>query len=154
MALNRSKQLSTEEFASLLRVSKTRAHELPAIILAEHSVRLTRLGYTVDLAGRLRMTSSGRWRIADENQITALYSSAMAPDRSKLSTEEYASLLKVSKTCAVLELPAIVPAEHSVRLIRLGYMVDLADRLRMTTVGRRRIADEKSNHVIAVVTPP
>jgi hypothetical protein len=33
----------------------------------------------------------------------------------------------------------IIPLEHSARLIALGYMVDIAGRLRMTTPGRYRI---------------
>jgi hypothetical protein len=35
--------------------------------------------------------------------------------------------------------PAVIPAEHSARLIELGYMVDLEGTLRMTTPGRIRI---------------
>jgi len=58
----------------------------------------------------------------------------------KLTREEFASLLTVGNTCAVLEPPAVIPAAHSVRLIALGYMVDLSGRLRMTTPGRARIA--------------
>jgi hypothetical protein len=40
-----------------------------------------------------------------------------------LTNEELVSLLSVGDTCAVLERPALIPAEHSVRLIALGYMV-------------------------------
>jgi hypothetical protein len=58
----------------------------------------------------------------------------------RLSKEEFASLLTVGNTCAVLEPPAVIPAAHSVRLIALGYMADLSGRLRMTTPGRARIA--------------
>ena len=58
----------------------------------------------------------------------------------KLTREEFASLLTVGNTCAVLEPPAVIPAKHSARLTELGYMVDLAGRLRMTSPGRRRIA--------------
>ncbi len=58
----------------------------------------------------------------------------------RLSKAEFASLLKVGNTCAVLEPPAVIPAEHSARLIALGYMMDLSGRLRMTTPGRVRIA--------------
>jgi hypothetical protein len=57
-----------------------------------------------------------------------------------LTREEFASLLTVGNTSAVNEPPAVIPAEHSARLIGLGYMVDLAGRLRMTTPGRSRIA--------------
>jgi hypothetical protein len=57
-----------------------------------------------------------------------------------LTPEEFASLLTVGNTCAVREPPAVIPAEHSARLIELGYMADLQGRLRMTTPGRSRIA--------------
>ena len=60
-----------------------------------------------------------------------------------LSKAEFTSLLTVGNTCAVLEPPAVIPAAHSVRLIALGYMVDLSGRLRMTTPGRARIAAGK-----------
>ena len=58
----------------------------------------------------------------------------------RLSKQEFTSLLTVGNTCAVLEPPAVIPVEHSVRLIALGYMADLAGRLRMTSPGRARIA--------------
>jgi hypothetical protein len=64
----------------------------------------------------------------------------MAPESKKLTRDEFASLLTVGKTCAVLEPPAVIPAEHSARLIGLGYMADLSGRLRMTSPGRRRLA--------------
>jgi hypothetical protein len=64
----------------------------------------------------------------------------MAPKSRMLSREEFASLLTVGNTCAVLEPPALIPTEHSARLIVFGYMVDLSGRLRMTTPGRQRIA--------------
>jgi hypothetical protein len=63
----------------------------------------------------------------------------MVSERNVLTREEFASLLTVGK-CSVLELPAVIPAKDSARLIALGYMVDLSGRLRMTTPGRRRIA--------------
>jgi hypothetical protein len=62
----------------------------------------------------------------------------MVSKSKKLTLEEFASLLKVGDT-TVLDPPAVIPAEHSTRLIALGYMVDLAGRLRMTTTGRLRI---------------
>ena len=58
----------------------------------------------------------------------------------ELSKEEFASLLKVGNTCAVTEPPAAIRADHSHRLITLGYMAHLQGRLRMTTLGRARIA--------------
>jgi hypothetical protein len=62
-----------------------------------------------------------------------------------LTREEFASLLTVGNTCAVLEPPAVIPADHSARLIALGYMADLEGRLRMTTTGRARRPLLKSN---------
>jgi hypothetical protein len=56
----------------------------------------------------------------------------------RLSAKEFASLLTVGNTF-VNEPPAVIPVEHSVRLIRLGYMMDVAGRLRMTTLGRSRL---------------
>jgi hypothetical protein len=64
----------------------------------------------------------------------------MATKPKPLTLEEYVSLLTVGNTCAVLEEPALIPTEHSARLIGLGYMVDLSGRLRMTTPRRQRIA--------------
>jgi hypothetical protein len=64
----------------------------------------------------------------------------MASKSKMLTREEFASLLTVGNTCAVLESPAVIPAEHSARLIALGYMAELLGRLRMTTPGRSRIA--------------
>jgi hypothetical protein len=58
-----------------------------------------------------------------------------------LTREEFASLVLVGNTSAVTDRPAIIPFEHSVRLIALGYMVDLVGRLRMTTPGRQRIRE-------------
>jgi hypothetical protein len=55
-----------------------------------------------------------------------------------LTAEEFASLLLVGNSSAVTR-PESVPAEHSARLIALGYMVDIGGRLRMTTPGRIRI---------------
>jgi hypothetical protein len=63
----------------------------------------------------------------------------MASGSEKLSPEEFASLVTVGNTRAVTSPPAVIPAEHSARLIALGYMVDSEGRLRMTTRGRVRI---------------
>ena len=60
---SKSKMLTGEEFASLLVVGNTSAHEPPAVIPAAHSARLIGLGYMADLGGRLRMTTPGRRRI-------------------------------------------------------------------------------------------
>ena len=57
-----------------------------------------------------------------------------------LTPEEFVSLLLVGYTPATNGPPAVIPPEHSTRLIALGYMADIAGRLRMTTPGRIRIA--------------
>ena len=62
MAL-KAKKLSLEEFASLLTVGNTRVNCPAPLISSEHSARLIALGYMVDLTGRLRMTTTGRFRI-------------------------------------------------------------------------------------------
>ena len=64
----------------------------------------------------------------------------MATTSKKLTREEFAALLKVGNTSAVLEPPAAISAVHGARLIELGYMVYLEGRLRLTTAGRYRIA--------------
>jgi hypothetical protein len=56
-----------------------------------------------------------------------------------LTPEEFASLLTVGNTSAVTDPPAVIPTAHRDRLIALGYMTDLAGRLRMTTSGRYQI---------------
>ena len=63
----------------------------------------------------------------------------MASAPKMLTHEEFASLLAVG-SCSMFDPPAIIPAEHSARLIGLGYMVDIAGRLRLTTPGRHRMA--------------
>ena len=62
----------------------------------------------------------------------------VASEAQTITDEEFASLLTVGSAVANSAAPAI-PAEHSARLIALGYMVDLEGRLRMTTPGRFRI---------------
>ena len=62
----------------------------------------------------------------------------MASRAKTLTPEEFASLRMVGNTRGNMHAPAI-PAEHSARLIGLGYMVDLEGKLRMTTPGRVRI---------------
>jgi hypothetical protein len=63
----------------------------------------------------------------------------MAPKSEMLTREEFASLLRVGNQCAVTGPSAVIPAEHSAKLIGLGYMADIQGRLRMTTPGRIRI---------------
>ena len=57
-----------------------------------------------------------------------------------LTREEFVSLLIVGNSCAIIEVPAVIPAEHTARLIALGYMAYLSDRLWMTKSGKSRIA--------------
>ena len=56
--------LTHEEFASLLAVGHTPVNDHPAVIAPEHGARLIALGYMTDIAGRLRLTTPGRHRIA------------------------------------------------------------------------------------------
>jgi hypothetical protein len=63
----------------------------------------------------------------------------MMIDSNLLTNEEFSSLVLVGNNLPA-HPPALVPAEHSARLIALGYMSDFAGRLRMTTPGRHRIA--------------
>jgi hypothetical protein len=62
----------------------------------------------------------------------------MALEAQMLTTEEFASLLTVGNA-PVNSSAFTIPAAHSARLIALGYMVDLAGKLRVTTPGRIRI---------------
>ena len=57
-----------------------------------------------------------------------------------LTHEEFASLLVVGHKATANGHPAVIPSEHSARLIALGYMADIAGKLRLTTPGRNRIA--------------
>jgi hypothetical protein len=62
----KSKMLTREEFDSLLIVGNTCAVTKPAAVIpAEHRAALIALDYMADLSGRLRMTTTGRQRIAD-----------------------------------------------------------------------------------------
>ena len=56
-----------------------------------------------------------------------------------LTHEEFAPLLLIGMP-STYGPPPIIPPEHSARLIALGYMADIAGRLRMTTPGRIRLA--------------
>ena len=62
----------------------------------------------------------------------------MASEAQMLTREEFASLLIVGNARANSAAP-VIPAEHGVRLIALGYIADIAGRLRMTTPGRIRL---------------
>ena len=72
----------------------------------------------------------------------------MATQSNMLTAEEFASLLTVGNT-PVRDSAPIIPAEHGARLIALGYVADLANRLRMTTPGRWRMAAGISNEIAA-----
>jgi hypothetical protein len=63
----------------------------------------------------------------------------MALEAQMLTTEEFASLLTVGNAPVKNSSALTIPAAHSTRLIALGYMVDRAGKLRMTTPGRIRI---------------
>jgi hypothetical protein len=62
--LSVGKELTGEEFASLLTVGNARVNGPAPVIGTEHSARLIALGYMTDFDGRLRMTTPGRIRIA------------------------------------------------------------------------------------------
>jgi hypothetical protein len=62
----------------------------------------------------------------------------MASEPTALTGEEFASLLAVGNV-PVNGLAPAIPVAHSARLIALGYMADIAGRLRMTTPGRYRM---------------
>jgi hypothetical protein len=62
----------------------------------------------------------------------------MAAKSKVLTIKEFASLLTVGNARVNDPAPVIV-AEHSAKLIILGYIADLEGRLRMTTPGRMRI---------------
>jgi hypothetical protein len=78
-------------------------------------------------------------KIAHAGLSKLVHTRVTASEAQMLTPEEFASLLTVGNTPAVNCPPEVIPAEHSARLIALGYMVDLAGRLRMTTPGRIRI---------------
>jgi len=58
-----AQMLTAEEFASLLTVGNAPANSPVTAIPADHSARLMALGYLVDRAGQLCMTTQGRIRI-------------------------------------------------------------------------------------------
>jgi hypothetical protein len=58
--------ITGEEFASLLAVGRCSILQPPAVIPGQHRARLIWVGYIADIGGRLRMTTSGRRRIAAE----------------------------------------------------------------------------------------
>jgi hypothetical protein len=70
-----------------------------------------------------------------------------------LTLEEFVSLLVVGNGCAITDLPSIIPAEHSARLIALGFIADLFGSLRMTAPGRLRIAAGFENKLLGPISP-
>jgi hypothetical protein len=64
MMTAKSNLLTFNEFASLLAVGNARVNDPVPVIDAAHSAKLIALGYMADLEGRLRMTTTGRIRIA------------------------------------------------------------------------------------------
>jgi hypothetical protein len=70
-----------------------------------------------------------------------------------LTLEEFVSLLVVGNGCAITDLPSIIPAEHSARLMALGFIADLFGSLRMTAPGRLRIAAGFENKLLGPISP-
>lgn len=60
--------------------------------------------------------------------------------KSEITREEFISLNKVGVAYAASAPSAVIPANHSLRLIALSYIVDTNGRFRMTAPGRARIA--------------
>ena len=67
-----------------------------------------------------------------------------------LTREEFVSLLIVGNSCAVTDITAVIPAEHTARLIALGYMACLSGRLWMTKSGKSRITTGFENKPLRV----
>jgi hypothetical protein len=109
---------------------------LVASRLAHTLVRSGRHMGSPDICGHKR----GRLAFATSPRFNARVLESWAAKSKMLTREEFASLLIVGNTSAVVDPPAIIPVEHSDKLISLGYMVDLDGRLRMTTPGRQRMA--------------
>ena len=61
-----------------------------------------------------------------------------------LTHKEFAWLLLIGAP-STYGSTALIPPEHSARLIALGYMADIQGRLRMTTAGRIRLAAGNPN---------
>jgi hypothetical protein len=106
---------------------------LPAIDLA--AAGWTRLPLLIGRRSFEKVSNIDHVPIAENCNIRI-----MASNSNMLTREEFASLLTVGSVSAVLDPLVTIPAEHSARLIGLGYTVNLAGKLRMTTHGRRRIA--------------
>jgi hypothetical protein len=62
--------LTEEKFESLVMVGNTSEFDRPVVIPAAHAATLIELGYIVDLAGKLRMTTPGRMRLRQGQSTT------------------------------------------------------------------------------------
>ena len=67
-----------------------------------------------------------------------------------LTREEFVSLLIVGNSCPVTDVTAVIPAEHTARLIALGYMAYLSGRLWTTKSGKSRRATGFENKPLLV----
>ena len=61
--------LTRDQFISLLMVGDVTPNGLAPIIPIDHETLLVRLGYVVNLEGRLRITTHGRQRLASIEAI-------------------------------------------------------------------------------------
>jgi hypothetical protein len=61
--MTQDESLTREEFASLLTVGNAAVNSSAPAIPAAHSARLIAMGYMAELKGRLRVTTTGRYRI-------------------------------------------------------------------------------------------
>jgi hypothetical protein len=62
----------------------------------------------------------------------------MVPDTADLTGDQFVSLLMLGDAGQNIPAP-IIPIDHELRLLDLGYAVSLLGRLRITTPGRQRI---------------
>jgi len=69
MAYDTPEFLTRDQFISLLMVGDVTPSGLAPIIPIDHETLLIRLGYVVNLQGRLRITTPGRLRLASIENI-------------------------------------------------------------------------------------
>ena len=69
MAYDAPEFLTRDQFISLLMVGDVTPNGLAPIIPIDHETLLVRLGYVVNLEGRLRITTHGRQRLASIEAI-------------------------------------------------------------------------------------
>jgi hypothetical protein len=72
MAYGAPEFLTRDQFISLLMVGDVTPSGLAPIIPIDHEALLIRLGYVVNLQGRLRITTHGRLRLASIENIPGL----------------------------------------------------------------------------------